>query len=653
MRAKRILIVVLTLVVAWCGLSVEPAFADKDYDLPYFIDVDITNQIVTIYNTADGSVARQMLCSTGTVGHETPTGVYYLPANTRDDERSEWYSFYALGVYAKWATRIINGYLFHSFPCSRKSLERVSQSAVKQFGMPASHGCVRLRVEDAEFIAKKCLKGTRVTIYESGELDEDLRKLLYISSYTGEDGMTYREFLGYSETDLGRGSSGAEVLDLQYRLSDLGYYEGEPNGAYDTKTIAAVKHLQDDLGLADNGIASESLLQVIYSDAAPISAGEVTLEEGKSGPVVKKLQTALATLGVYNGAIDSILDLDVTEAVKKFQQACGYETDGVLTPEIQQAIYYVVNQLETSFGADSIPQAELVTEEIQLATVNAKANLIIRSQPDTKSDAKGKAYIGDTVMVVGTDGDWANVVAGKVSGYMYTKYLKKSGVDYNYILRYTGADGTSYSIGATLEERLNGAKDFADVFSALYTSEQFTSYAEETVEYATVTTGSDDVRLNLRAEPSSEADILEQVPNGTNLRVLAQEGDWTKVGYEEAIGYLMNQYLSFWEGSVADLEEEVEESSVSLYDLAVYEMDVEIPATVVSPTVDGKKVKPYLYEETSKKADKISVLEVGAEVTIVKFFDDANSDYNWVQINYLGGTGYMLDICLKYQIEGA
>ena len=143
------------------------------------------------------------------------------------------------------------------------------------------------------------------------------------------------------------------------------------------------------------------------------------------------------------------------------------------------------------------------------------------------------------------------------------------------------------------------------------------------------------------------------MPNGTNLRVLAQEGDWTKVGYEEAIGYLMNQYLSFWEGSVADVEEEVEESSVSLYDLAVYEMDVEIPATVVSPTVDGKKIKPYLYEETSKKADKISVLEVGAEVTIVKFFDDANSDYNWVQINYLGGTGYMLDICLKYQIEGA
>ena len=652
MRAKRFLIVVLTLVVAWCGLYVEPAFAA--YSLPYFIDVDLTNQIVTIYNTSDGSIARQMLCSTGTVGHETPIGVYYLPAKDRSDERSEWYNFYALGVYAKWATRIHNGYLFHSFPCNRRNLESVSKSAVQQFGLPASHGCVRLRVEDAEFIAKNCLKGTRVNIFASGELDEDLRNLLYISSFTGEEGMTYREFLGYSETDLGRGSSGPEVLDLQYRLSDLGYYAGEPNGAYDTQTISAVKHLQGDLGLADNGIASEELMQVIYSDSAPISAGEVTLEEGKSGPVVKKLQLALTSLGLYDGAIDSILDLDVIEAVKKFQQACGYTVDGVLTPEIQQAIYYVQDHLETTFGADSIPQAELITEEMQLATVEAKANIIIRSQPDTESKELGKVYIGDTVMVIEVQGDWAHIVSGKLNGYMYTKYLQKAGVDYNYILRYSGENGETYSIGATIEERLNGAEQFADMFSALYASEQFTSYAEETVDYVTVNTGSDDVRLNLRATADANGEVLAQVPNGTDLRVLSSEGEWTKVGYEESIGYLMSQYLTFWEGSVADMEEdEPEENSMSLSELVTSDMDVEIPATVTSPTVNGKTVKPYLYEDASKKADKLSVLAEGAQVTIVKFIDNANSDYNWVQINYLGMTGYMLDVCLKYSIEGA
>ena len=75
-------------------------------------------------------------------------------------------------------------------------------------------------------------------------------------------------------------------------------------------------------------------MQVIYSEEAPVSTGEATLEEGKSGPVVKKLQTALATLGLYDGPIDSILDLDVTEAVKKFQIACNYDVDGVVSAEL-------------------------------------------------------------------------------------------------------------------------------------------------------------------------------------------------------------------------------------------------------------------------------------------------------------------------------
>lgn len=649
MRAKRFLIAFLASVMAWCGLYVEPAFAA--YNKPYYIEVDITNQIVTIYNTADDTIARQALCSTGTVGHETIEGVFYLPEKKRDDERAEWYSFYALGVYAKWATRIKNGYLFHSFPCNRKNLETVSQSAIRQFGIPSSHGCVRMRVEDAEFIAKNCLSGTRVEIYESGALNEDLRNLLYISSYTGEDGMTYREYLGISETDLGSGSAGEDVLNMQYRLSDLGYYEGEPDGKYDIRTIAAVKHLQKDLGLADNGITSESLLQLIYSDEAPVSAGEVTLQEGKSGPVVKKLQAALANLGLYDGPIDSILDLDVTEAVKKFQTACDYDVDGVLTPEIQQAIYYVENELEKTFGEGSIPAVEMVTEEMNFATVKAKANIIIRSEPDTDSKALGKAYIGDTVMVVSVDGDWANVVSGKMNGYMYKKFLADPTVEYNYILRYSGADGTSYTLGSTVEDRLNGADSFADSFSDLYASEQIDVGAYEVVNYATVNTGSDDVRLNLRAEPSAEGDVLAQVPNGTDLRVLSQEGEWTRVGYEAAIGYLMNQYLTFWQGDAADTGEE-DDNLASIDELEITEMDVNIDATVATATVDGKKIKPYLYEEPSRKADKISVLSDGMEVKIVKFIDDPKSEYGWVEVNYLAETGYMMDICLKYQVEG-
>ena len=47
------------------ALLCVPAQAKTKYKMPYYITVDLTNQIVTVYNTADDSIARQMLCSSG------------------------------------------------------------------------------------------------------------------------------------------------------------------------------------------------------------------------------------------------------------------------------------------------------------------------------------------------------------------------------------------------------------------------------------------------------------------------------------------------------------------------------------------------------------------------------------------------------------
>ena len=648
MRFKRVLTFALAIFMAVSCLCTS---ALAEYDKPYYIDVDLTNQIITVYNTEDNSVAMQCLTSSGTVGHETPQGVYYLPAKDRDDERSEWYNFYALGVYAKWATRIINGYLFHSIPCRRPDLDYVVEKYVDQFGMPASHGCLRMRVEDAEFIAKNCLRGTRVTIYESGELDEDLRSLLYISSYHASEGLGYQEFLGVSDDALGRGSTGNEVLDLQYRLTDLGYYGEEPDGVYDTTTISAVKRLQKDMGLAQNGITTDSMLEVIYSDDAPVSNGVVTLTEGKSGPVVKKLQTALQQLGVYTEDLDSIYDLGVTEAIKTFQDLCGYDVDGEATPEIQQCIYYQIAQLEEMFGEGSVPAAEYVTEEILKGTVDAELKIKIREEMDTESRELTKVSPGDTVLILDyeTDDKWCNVVANGKTGYMYQKYLDPY-TEENVIIQFS--DGSKvYTLGRTMEERLSGADTIAEEFSEYYASEQFTSSVDDTVDYVTVNTGSDDVRLNLRAEGSSEGAILAEVPNGTDLRVLSNDGEWTRVGYNEEIGYLMNQYLTFWEGSSDELSDGSDEY-VGLEDIDYEAMAVEeLKAIVIGETYneEGTKLRPYLYEEPSRRADKLSILEEGAQVEVLEFCEEEG----WVQIQYFAQTGYMYDACLNYQFEGA
>lgn len=649
MYFKKCLAVLLVLIML---LSAQTALAA--YDKPYYIEVDVTNQIVTVYNTSDGSIARQMLCSTGMAGHETIQGVYYLPAKDRDDERSEWYSFYALDVYAKWATRIEGPYLFHSIPCYSKNLNDVVPRYVREFGMPASHGCIRMQVEDAEFIAKNCLRGTRVHIFESGELDEDLRQLLFISSYS-EDDMSYQEFMGVSDDALGRGSSGTEVMDLQYRLSDLGYYDDELTGAYDNATIAAVKKLQGDLGVSETGIASDSLLKIIYSDEAPIAVGMSTIKEGKSGPVVKKLQEALKALGVYTGELDSIMDLEVTEAIQKFQTACGYTADGVATAEIQNAIYYQLDQLTEKFGADGIPTVEMVNEEIWKGTLNAKANIIIREEKSTDSRNLGKVEIGETVTVVELDGDWAKIYHDGELGYIYKKYLANPQTEYNYNLLYTGADGSSYRIGHTLEEYMKGASSAAAEMKDVFASEQFArENGEEIVNYITVNTGSDDVALNLRANADSASDVLTQVPNGTSLRVVSSAGEWTRVGYNDQIGYLMNQYLSFWEGESDALDVDyVTMNELDNAHEAIASANGTVMATVVRPegSDSNKKLRPYLYEEPKLGADKYTTLAEGVEVEIQEYIADEDGDENWLKVKYMGQIGYMRDICLLF--EGA
>lgn len=638
MCLKKLIAAVLALMLLAAAVPAMAGTMEAGYNMPYYIGVDVTNQIVTIYNTADDTIARQMLTSSG-MNDCTPNGTFYLTEKGRVAERGEWLWLGQYDCFVKYATRIYLGYMFHSLPFDKKDESTMQEEALRDFGMPTSHGCMRLRVDDARFIAKECLEGTLVKIYKSEEKTEELRQLLLISSYTGEDGMTYNEFLGYSEDALGRGSGGTEVADLQYRLADLGYYEGDLGGRYDTDTIAAVKHVQRDLGLAQSGITTPELQEVLFSADAPISHGQITLREGRSGPVVKKLQSALQTMGVYEGEIDSVYDVDVTNAVKAFQAACGYVTDGVATAEVQQALYHQVEKLEETFGAGSVPKPEITTEEIHMATLVSENNIIVRSQPDTDSKNLGKLTNGDRVVLNASKGDWSSITVGTNDGFVMNKYLQPYN-DYNVIVKFA-ADGKSYQLGHTMEEYKAGAVKAADEFSVYYASEQFVSSADEKVDYVTVNTGSDGVNLNLRATPSGDGEILAEVPNGTSMRSLAVENGYTKVGFDEKIGYLLNDYLTTWQGGVGEIEStEVEEESY------VDQLDTdsgEIRAVVV---LAGKDEVVEAYKEPSEDSKVVGKLEVGVTVDVVKI----DSETGWVLVRHKKNEGYVQDTHLQFQL---
>ena len=160
-----------------------------------------------------------------------------------------------------------------------------------------------------------------------------------------------------SDTMLQKGSSGDAVRALQENLKTLGYYTGTVTGTYGNLTKEAVRLFQRDNGLASDGVAGPRTLAKITevlaaktggataspspgSTAAPgatpaptPAAGALdttkTLRYGNSSEDVKRLQSALATLGYFSGTATGYYGTQTTAAVKAYQSAKGLTADGI------------------------------------------------------------------------------------------------------------------------------------------------------------------------------------------------------------------------------------------------------------------------------------------------------------------------------------
>ena len=138
------------------------AQASEDYVSPYRITVDLSEQRVYAFawnGGGYGGKARTMICSTGKAGTPTPTGTYHTYGRMSD----EWYYFPQYNCYAKWAVGIVGGILFHSITFDSSKNQVGSE---KSLGRKASHGCIRLKIEDAKWIWENCPRGTTVVIQE-------------------------------------------------------------------------------------------------------------------------------------------------------------------------------------------------------------------------------------------------------------------------------------------------------------------------------------------------------------------------------------------------------------------------------------------------------------------------------------------------------
>jgi len=125
---------------------------------------------------------------------------------------------------------------------------------------------------------------------------------------------------------LSTGSTGANVMSLQFLLTSRGY-STTADGDFGSGTKAAVTAFQQSRGLGADGIAGPQTFAALVS----------TVRQGSSGAAVQALQVQLVKHG---SSVDTDGDFGpaTDSAVRSFQSAHGLSADGVVGPATWQEL---------------------------------------------------------------------------------------------------------------------------------------------------------------------------------------------------------------------------------------------------------------------------------------------------------------------------
>ena len=126
----------------------------------YLILTDLEAQKVGVFQKSGEKwvYVKSYFCSSGKQGYETPQGEFKVQS------KGSCFFNRSLGEGAQWWTSFLGDYLFHTFPMDAQ--KNVTDT---RLGQPLSHGCVRLRIEDAKWIYDNVPIGSKVVVYSGGE----------------------------------------------------------------------------------------------------------------------------------------------------------------------------------------------------------------------------------------------------------------------------------------------------------------------------------------------------------------------------------------------------------------------------------------------------------------------------------------------------
>jgi len=193
--------------------------------------------------------------------------------------------------------------------------------------------------------------------------------------------------------------------------------------------------------------------------------------------------------------------------------------------------------------------------------VNAEAGLRLREEATVNSKSLAVIKHGDEVDIISTNNGWCYVSVNGVNGYMAQEYL--------------------------------------DITTA-------------------VTTGVVNVSaVNLREAASTQSKIIDLLPKGSEVTVIATENGWYKVRSGEDNGYIHADYL--------DVKSEAAAAGTELY-------------------ICGNGVN--FREAPALDSEVIKVLPYGTKVVL------SESGEEWTKVNWDGKTGYVYSVYLTTELSG-
>jgi cell wall-associated NlpC family hydrolase len=141
--------------------------------------------------------------------------------------------------------------------------------------------------------------------------------------------------------------NGADVLHVQTKLKELGYFKGSLGGNYGPITEAAVREFQKVMKLKVDGIVGPKTWNALFGDKAKekstivVRLSHLLKNKGKPymrGDDVFAVQEALVAQGYDPGEIDGIYGSQTEVAVRKFQKDRGLKVDGIVGKETTAAL---------------------------------------------------------------------------------------------------------------------------------------------------------------------------------------------------------------------------------------------------------------------------------------------------------------------------